>query len=64
MKFELSETQMSKLKEWQEAIRTIYGEYGSYTYCFRPTGIGDVITVHSDLVGDEKVLDLTEVEKW
>jgi hypothetical protein len=64
MKFELSETQMSKLKEWQEAIKTIYGEYGSYTYCFRPTGIGESITVSSDLVGDKHVLDLTEIESW
>jgi hypothetical protein len=64
MKFELSETQMSKLKEWQEAIKTIYGEYGSYTYCFRPTGIGEVVTVSSDLVGDKHVLDLTEIETW
>jgi hypothetical protein len=64
MKFELSETQMSKLKEWQEAIKTIYGEYGSYTYCFRPTGIGEAVTVSSDLVGDKHVLDLTEIETW
>lgn len=63
MKFELSETQMSKLKEWQEAIKTIYGEYGSYTYNFRPTGIGDVVTVESDLAPNA-ILDLTEVETW
>jgi len=63
MKFELSETQMSKLKEWNEAIKTIYGEYGSYTYCFRPTGIGDVVTVECSLVPNKK-LDLTEIETW
>lgn len=54
---------MSKLKEWQEAIKFIYGEYGSYTYSFRPTGIGDVVTVSCDLVPN-KELDLTEVENW
>jgi hypothetical protein len=64
MKFELSEKQMSELKEWQEAIHKIYGDYGSYTYCFRPTGIGEVVTVSSDLVGDKHVLDLTDVDSW
>lgn len=63
MKFELSETQLVKLKEWQEAIKTVYGEYGSYNFCFQPTGIGDVITVESDLAKGA-ILDLTEVENW
>jgi hypothetical protein len=63
MKFELTETQMSKLKEWQEAIKTIYGEYGSYTYSFRPTGIGDVVTVECDLISN-RILDLTEIDTW
>ena len=63
MTFTLSETQLSKLKKWQEAIKTIYGEYGSYTYSFRPTGIGDVVTVESDLAKNA-ILDLTEVENW
>lgn len=64
MTFNLDEKQMAKLKSWQESIHTIYGEYGSYTYCFRPTGIGDVITVISDLVGDKWPLNLTEVDSW
>jgi hypothetical protein len=64
LNFELSETQMKKLEKWQSAIKTIYGEYGSYTYSFRPTGIGDVVTVESDLVGSNHVLDLTEEDKW
>lgn len=64
MKFELTEKQEVKLREWKEAIKTIYGEYGSYTYCFRPTGIGEVVTVSSDLVGDKHVLDLTDVDSW
>jgi hypothetical protein len=64
IKFELSETQIKKLEEWQSAIKTIYGEYGSYTYSFKSTGIGDVVTVECDLVGPNYVLDLTEVDKW
>jgi len=62
--FSLNEKQMSILKEWQEAIKTIYGEYGSYTYCFKPTGIGEIVTVSSDLVGDKHVLDLTDIDSW
>jgi hypothetical protein len=64
MNFNLTSTQEEKLKKWKESIKTIYGEYGSYTYSFRPTGIGDVVTVQSDLVGPNHVLDLTEVENW
>jgi hypothetical protein len=63
MKFELSENQMSKLKQWKEAIKTIHGEYGSYVYSFMPAGIGDVVTVECSLVPNKK-LDLTEIETW
>ncbi len=62
MKFELSETQMKKLKKWQEAIKIIYGEYGTFTYEFTPTGIGDGVDVYSHL--SKTKLDLTEVENW
>jgi hypothetical protein len=64
MKFELSETQLNKLREWQEAIHKIYGESGSYTYTFNPTGIGDIVKVETKLMGNRHVIDLTELEKW
>jgi hypothetical protein len=63
MKFELSETQLEKLNQWKEAINTVHGEYGTYVYSFRPTGIGDIVTVESNLVPN-KTLDLTEIENW
>lgn len=63
MTFNLSKTQMSKLKKWQEAIFTIYHEYGNYRFIFQPTGIGEIVTVECDLVPNN-VLDLTEVENW
>ena len=63
MKFELSETQIEKLKEYQSAIFVIFGEYGSYTYKFKPTGIGEIVTVECDLVPN-KEFDLTETEHW
>lgn len=64
MKFELSEKQIEKLKEWQEAIHKIYGEYGSYTYTFHPTGIGDVITVQGEVMGNKHIIDLTDIGSW
>jgi hypothetical protein len=64
MKFELSEKQLSELKEWQEAIHKIYGDYGSYTYCFTPNGLGESVTVISDFVGDSHPLNLTDIDSW
>jgi len=64
MKFELSKKQMIKLKEWQEAIKTVYGEYGNYTYCFTPNGLGESVEVICDFVGDEWPLNLTDVDSW
>ena len=60
--FTISESEMKKLKEWQEKIKDLYGEYGNYTYSFTPTGIGDGIKVKSHLTGLE--LDITDVDSW
>ena len=62
MKFELDEAQMVKLKEWQEKIKDLFGEYGLYTYSFTPTGIGDGVEVYSHLTKTK--LDLTDVDSW
>lgn len=62
MKFEITDAQMVKLKEWQEKIKDLFGEYGSYTYSFTPTGIGDGVEVYSDLTKTK--LDLTDVSTW
>lgn len=62
MKFELTDAQMVKLKEWQEKIKDLFGEYGNYTYSFTPTGIGDGVEVWSDLTKTK--LDLTDVDTW
>jgi hypothetical protein len=53
---------MKALKEWQEKIKDLHGEYGNYTYSFTPTGIGDVIKVKSHLTGLE--LDITDIDNW
>jgi hypothetical protein len=62
MKFEITDAQMVKLKEWQEKIKDLFGEYGNYTYSFTPTGIGDGVEVWSDLTKTK--LDLTDVDTW
>ncbi len=62
MKFELNESQAEKLKEWQNKIKDLFGEYGHYDYIFTPTGIGSAVRVFSHLT--KKELDLSEVEKW
>jgi hypothetical protein len=62
MKFEITKDQMVKLKEWQEKIKDLFGEYGNYTYSFTPTGIGDGVEVWSDLTKTK--LDLTDVDTW
>ncbi len=60
--YELSNTQVEKLDTWKEAIKTIYGKYGLFTYSFTNNGIGLEVTVFSDLAKTE--IDLTEVENW
>ena len=62
MKFELTDAQVVKLKEWQEKIKDLFGEYGNYTYSFTPTGIGDGVEAWSDLTKTK--LDLTDVDTW
>jgi hypothetical protein len=62
MKFELTDAQVVKLKEWQEKIKDLFGEYGNYTYSFTPTGIGDGVQVWSDLTKTK--LDLTDIDSW
>lgn len=60
--FKLTERQEKELKEWQEKIKDLFGEYGSYDYTFTPSGIGDGVRVRSHKTGT--TLDLTHVEDW
>jgi hypothetical protein len=62
MTFAISEVENEKLKEWKEKIKDLYGEYGTYTYSFTPTGIGSSIRVKSHLTGLE--LDITDLDSW
>ena len=61
--FTLSEEQEKKYKEWHKSLaKTDYGAIGGgYTFCFTPTGLGDIVKVKRD---DGHELDLTEMENW
>jgi len=60
--FKLTERQEKELKEWQEKIKDLFGEYGLYDYTFTPNGIGEGVLVRSHKTGT--TLDLTHVEDW
>jgi len=60
--FKLTERQEKELKEWQEKIKDLFGEYGLYDYTFTPNGIGEAVKVRSHKTGT--TLDLTHVEDW
>ena len=60
--FTLDEDQVKKLEEWQSHIKAIYGQYGDYEYRFSSNGIGQIVTVYSELADIE--LELTDVDKW
>jgi hypothetical protein len=62
MKFELDEKQIQELNEWKEAIKKVFGEYGSYDYIFSPNGIGYVVKVYSHLA--KTSLNLTDIQSW
>ncbi len=62
MKFELDDSQLARLKKWQDAIKKKYGEYGLYDFIFTPNGIGVAVIIYSKTA--KKSLDLSDVEKW
>jgi hypothetical protein len=60
--FELNETEMERLKQFQEQIKALYGEYGIFTFSFTPTGIGNGVEVYSHLAKLKR--DLTDMDSW
>jgi len=64
--FDLSDDQIKKLRQWDDQHRCGYKQnsgaiVGRLTYCFSPTGLGDICIVKCSC-GEE--IDLTEYEKW
>ena len=61
-KFELNEKEETEIKEWQDAIKNVYGEYGLFDFTFTPNGIGVGIRVYSHAAKVEK--DFTDIDSW
>lgn len=59
---ELNEKQQKMYDEWLLHIKSIYGEYGVFTWKITPTGIGNGISVYSHKANAE--LDLTDMDGW
>lgn len=47
MKFDITPTQEEKLRIWQQALETIYGEQGDVEYFFKPAGDDIEVRVYS-----------------
>lgn len=62
MEFKLTEKQELQIKKWQEHIKEVFGEYGTYEYRFTPTGIGNGLYVYSRIAEVGK--DFSNVEDW
>lgn len=62
IRFEINEKQEKQLKEWQDAIKKVFGDYGSYEYIFIPNGIGYNVEVYSTL--SKTKIDLTDIDSW
>jgi len=65
--FEITEKQYKKYQKWRKAKKKKDGELyvgafgGAYSFCFTPTGVGEIVTVKAS-DGDE--LDLTDYDLW
>jgi 2-polyprenyl-6-methoxyphenol hydroxylase-like FAD-dependent oxidoreductase len=58
----LNEKEETEIKEWQDAIKKVYGEYGLFDFTFTPNGIGTGIRVYSHVAKVEK--DFTDIDSW
>ena len=58
----LNDKQQVMYDEWKGHIKSIYGEYGLFTWKVTPNGIGSGISVYSHLTKTE--LDLTDLDSW
>jgi len=59
---ELTDKQQEKYDEWKSHIKVLYGKYGNMTWSVSDCGIGQTISVYSELAQVD--LDLTDVESW
>lgn len=62
LSFTIQGKELDKLRKWKDHIKGVYGEYGSFTYRFCPTGIGDSVYVYSEKANIE--IELTDYDSW
>ena len=48
--FKLDDDQEERLKEWQDKIKELFGEYGYYDYIFTPYETGTSVKVVSNSI--------------
>lgn len=60
--FALTSTQEEKFNVWKEEIKNLFGEYGNFSFSFKPYGMGTSVSIYSDLL--KSSLDLSDVELW
>lgn len=60
--FKLNEKEDELLQDFKTEIVKKFGNYGSLSYTFTPTGIGNKIEVYSKLLNKTK--DITDYESW
>ena len=60
--FYLNEVEEKRFNKWKKKIKKKHGKYGLYTFKFTPTGIGNGISVYSDLEDKEK--NITDYDSW
>jgi hypothetical protein len=63
MEFKLTEVEIQRAKEFENALIQIYGETGTIKYIFTPTsGLGYGVDIHSEKANITK--DITDYESW
>ncbi|WP_026462598.1 hypothetical protein [Adhaeribacter aquaticus] len=62
MTFNINEAQAKKLKEWQNALKLIYGEVGILVYKFTPNGIHVNVEVYSE--NARASIDITDSDNF
>ena len=63
MEFKLTEVEEARVREFEMALKQIYGETGTIKFIFTPaTGLGYAIEIHSEKANITK--DITDYESW
>jgi hypothetical protein len=63
MEFKLTEIEEQRVKEFEAALKEIYGDTGTLKFIFTPaSGLGYGVEIHSEKANITK--DITDYESW